>query len=383
MLRRRFCYLFLLAISQPVSAYCDKIHSQKMNQVVNKTILRLMKKHDIPGIAVAVIHKDCTRYYTYGVIDTENNIPVTQHSLFEIGSVSKTFTGVLGGDAIARGEINLQDPASAYSPDQLSSHWNNINLLQLATYTAGGLPAKMPEEATSESSLFSLYQRWKPAWHPGARRLYSDVSIGLFGSLAVKPSGICFDEALKTRVLTPLRMNNTWAKVPEHYQHHYSWGYLDRQPVRLLTGTFSASTNGLISSANDMANWVRANMNPERIDNRTLQQGIRIAQSRYWRIGSMYQGLGWDMFNWPVDPVAITYCSHSKFTSQPQISVAITPPVPPIQSAWIHKTGSTPGFGAYVAFVPEKQLGIVLLANKNYPKADRIQSALTILNTLH
>jgi len=178
-------------------------------------------------------------------------------------------------------------------------------------------------------------------------------------------------------------MNNTWTKVPVHYQHHYSWGYLNSQPVRLFPGIFAASTNGLISSVSDMTNWIKANMNPERVNHSTLQQGIRIAQSRYWRIGSMYQGLGWDIFNWPVDPPAMTYCSDRKFTSMPQTSVAITPPVPPIQGAWIHKTGSTPGFGAYVAFMPEKQLGIVLLANKNYPKADRIHAALTILTALY
>lgn len=383
MIKNSFCYLFILAISQSALAYSEKPHPRKINQVVNKTIRNLMKKHDIPGVAVAVIYQGRPRYFTYGVINTEHNIPVTQHSLFEIGSVSKTFTGVLGGDTLARGEINLHDPASFYWPGLLASQWSHINLLQLATYTAGGLPSQIPAHVTNEASLLDFYNTWQPYWQPGAKRLYSNSSIGLFGTLAVRPSGMCFEEALKKRVLQRLGMESTWANVPEKHQHHRAWGYHNNKPVRLLPSILAANTHGLISTVKDMAIWVQANMSPEKVDGETLQQGIKLAQSRYWRVGSMYQGLGWDIFNWPADSGAIIYCSHRKVTVEPQTSVAITPPVPLIKASWVHKTGSTPGFGAYVAFMPEKQIGIVLLANKNYPKADRIKAAWAILNTLH
>lgn len=65
-------------------------------------------------MAVAVIYQGKPHYYTFGKADIAASKPVTPQTLFELGSISKTFTGVLGGDAIARGEISLDDPVTRY-----------------------------------------------------------------------------------------------------------------------------------------------------------------------------------------------------------------------------------------------------------------------------
>lgn len=355
---------------------------QQITEIVNRAITPLMKEQAIPGMAVAVIYQGTPYYFTWGDADVAKKQPVTQQTLFELGSVSKTFTGVLGGDAIARGEIRLNDPATKYWPELTGKQWQGITLLHLATYTAGGLPLQVPEDVTTDTELRRYYQNWQPEWAPGTHRLYANASIGLFGAMAVKPSGLSFEKAMTERVLQPLKLTHTWITVPPAEQKHYAWGYRDGKAVHVSPGQLDAEAYGVKSTIQDMARWVQFNMDTSKISEKTLQQGITLAQSRYWQIGDMYQGLGWEMLNWPVNPDTIINGSDSKIALAALPAKAVTPPVPAVSASWVHKTGATGGFGSYVAFVPQKELGIVMLANKNYPNPARVAAAYQILNSL-
>ena len=371
-----------LLLSVTSSAFAAPMSEKQLAEVVERTVTPLMNAQAIPGMAVAVIYQGQPHYFTFGKADVAANKPVTPQTLFELGSISKTFTGVLGGDAIARGEIALGDPVAKYWPELTGKQWQGIRMLDLATYTAGGLPLQVPDEVTDTASLLRFYQNWQPQWKPGTTRLYANASIGLFGALAVKPSGMSYEQAMTTRVFKPLKLDYTWINVPKAEEAHYAWGYREGKAVHVSPGMLDAEAYGVKTNVKDMASWVIANMKPDSLQAPSLKQGIALAQSRYWRVGAMYQGLGWEMLNWPVDAKTVVGGSDNKVALAPLPVAEVNPPAPPVKASWVHKTGSTGGFGSYVAFIPEKQLGIVMLANKSYPNPARVEAAYRILDAL-
>ena len=371
-----------LLLSVASSAFAAPMSEKQLAEVVERTVTPLMNAQAIPGMAVAVIYQGQPHYFTFGKADVAANKPVTPQTLFELGSISKTFTGVLGGDAIARGEIALGDPVAKYWPELTGKQWQSIRMLDLATYTAGGLPLQVPDEVTDTASLLRFYQNWQPQWKPGTTRLYANASIGLFGALAVKPSGMSYEQAMTTRVFKPLKLDHTWINVPKAEEAHYAWGYREGKAVHVSPGMLDAEAYGVKTNVKDMASWLIANMKPDSLQAPSLKQGIALAQSRYWRVGAMYQGLGWEMLNWPVDAKTVVGGSDNKVALAPLPVAEVNPPAPPVKASWVHKTGSTGGFGSYVAFIPEKQLGIVMLANKSYPNPARVEAAYRILDAL-
>lgn len=380
MIHKTLSSALLLVVSG--SAFATVQTEKQLSGIVDNVVIPLMKEQAIPGMAVAVIYQGKPYYFTWGMADVAGNQPVTRQTLFELGSVSKTFTGILGGDAIARGEIKLSDPVSKYWPALSGKQWEGISLLNLATYTAGGLPLQVPDNVTDEASLKNYYETWQPQWAPGTKRLYSNVSMGLFGKLAVKPSGMDFEQAMSKRVFQPLKLMHTWIHVPQREEKHYAWGYRNGKAVHVSPGMLDAESYGIKSTIEDMANWLRANIVPSEVKEASLQKGILLAQSRYFQVGDMHQGLGWEMLNWPVKATIAVGVSNNKVALAPLSAAEITPPMSASKASWVHKTGSTGGFGNYVAFIPEKNLGIVILANKNYPNPARVEAAYRILEAL-
>ncbi|MGF6489205.1 CubicO group peptidase (beta-lactamase class C family) [Pseudomonas frederiksbergensis] len=122
-------------------------------------------------------------------------------------------------------------------------------------------------------------------------------------------------------------------------------------------------------------------MNPTSLE-KPLQQAIATTHTGYYTVGEMTQGLGWERYNYPATLDTLLAGNSSQMAFEAHEVQPLNPPQPQHDHVLINKTGSTGGFGAYVAFVPVKDIGIVILANKNYPNPERIKIAHKILSAL-
>jgi len=113
-----------------------------------------------------------------------------------------------------------------------------------------------------------------------------------------------------------------------------------------------------------------------------LQRAIIDTHTGYFKSGPITQDLIWEQYPYPVALNTLLAGNGPAMLSDAMPATAIDPPLPPMNDAWINKTGSTNGFGSYVAFVPAKRMGIVILANRSFPIADRVAAAYRILSAL-
>lgn len=349
---------------------------------VDHAFAPLMEEYDVPGMAIAITIDGQHHFFNYGVSSLESGDPVTEHTIFELGSVSKTFTAALGGYALARGELTLDETASRYIPELEGSPIDEATLAHLATYTAGGLPLQFPDGIATDEEALSYLAGWQPDAAPGEVRRYSNPSIGFFGHLAARALDDEFSKLLEEKILAGLDLDHTFVRVPESHIASYAWGYdANNQPIRVNPGPFDDEAYGVKSSAEDMIAFVDANIHPEVLDP-DLQHAIEATHVGYFKVGPMTQGLGWEQMPYPLTAEELLAGNSRTMAMEPNPAAALAADEGASGATLFGKTGSTNGFGAYVAFVPEEAIGVVMLANKNVFMPARINAVHTVLEAL-
>lgn len=372
--------LTLLLVGQAAMAQTTLPQSE-LRAAVDAAVRPAIEQYQIPGMAVAIVRKGERQFLNYGVADRDSGQPVDEHTLFELGSVSKLFTATLGAYAQAEGKLRLDDKASQHLPALRGSTFEQISLLDLATYTPGGLPLQFPDAVQNERQMLDYYRSWQPAYPAGSQRLYSNPSIGLFGHLAAASLGEPFDQALERRLFPQLGMRESHVRVPQAQMARYAWGYREEQAIRVQPGPLDAEAYGVKSTTADMLRFVEANLDPSQLPE-PLRQAIATTQQGYYRVGDMSQGLGWERYAYPITLQRLQAGNSSQMALEPHAVERFATPQPAEGDLLLNKTGSTNGFGAYVTLLPARDTGLVILANRNYPNAERVRIALEILEAL-
>lgn len=353
----------------------------RLKAITDAAIKPIKEKNGIPGLAVGISVDGESYIFTYGAMSKSTGQPVTAETLFELGSISKTFTATLATYAEANGHLSLSGRVKDYLPAMKGTAFGDVTLTHLGTHTAGGFPLQVPDNVKTETQLLAYLKSWKPSYGAGTHRTYANPSIGMLGYITAKAMGQGYDAAMQDTLFPALGLKDTFTVVPQAKLANYAQGFTrNDEPARLTPGILSSEAYGVRSTATDMIRFVNANLGLEKLDGK-IRQAIASTHTGYFAVGAMTQDLVWEQYARPVALKTLVQSNSGALLKTVPVQ-EIAPPLKPGQDVFVNKTGSTNGFGAYVAFIPQRKLGIVILANKNYPNEDRVTAAVEILTAV-
>jgi len=173
------------------------------------------EKFAIPGVAVAVWSDGTATYACHGVTSLEDPQPVDEHTLYSLGSISKTFTATAMMRLVAQGKVDLDAPVRRYVPELVlpNEQWTSeMTVLNLLNHTAGLDWRLIADTGDRDDALARFVARlagFGQLAAPGTRTSYSQAGYNLAGRIIEKVTGLTFEHAVATLVLEPLGLTDT------------------------------------------------------------------------------------------------------------------------------------------------------------------------------
>lgn len=373
----------VVAISMMSTSFSYAKHSDGQNKKVETVLSQyfkpLMDEYRVAGMAVGVVYRGNYYEQYYGLASKSERKKVNSNTIFELGSVSKLFTATAGSYAKTQGKLSFEDTPGKHWAALKAAEINQVNLLELGTYTTGNLPLQFPDEVKTDQDVLQYFKNWQIKERPYQYRQYSNPSIGLFGKITAMSMGISFDDLLEKIIFPKMHLSKTYVNVPEKEKKHYALGYNQGDhPVRVNPGALDGPAYGVKSTLPDMLKFIHSNLDAEKVAPE-LTSAIQDTHVGYYKVSNMIQALGWESFSYPASLEILQESNSEQIVmNSNKIITQFDQPMSKI----FHKTGSTNGFGAYVLFIPEKQFGLVMLANKKIPNQERIKAAYKVSKLL-
>lgn len=304
-------------------------------QYAAKAIQAYQNKHRIPGVFAAIYYEGTLYTLPFGVANLKTSSPVTPKTLFELGSITKSFTAIVLAAESLKGTVSLEDQAAQYLPANFEGPFSQVTLLQLSTHTSS-LPRTIPlKNRYSLSAIMHFLKQWRPETPIGQSHLYSNLGFGLLGLSLENAAHKPYMDLLSNDLLIPLKMNSTFVNVPPNFKPFEAQGYkkngklAEHWPVTLIF-----ASGALRSSGEDMSRFLAACLNLPGTP-ADVNQAIEVTKKAQFKIKPYQaQAMSWMKTNYP---------GFTTFT----------------------KNGGVTGFATFMGFIPELQTGIVILANKN------------------
>ncbi len=309
-----------------------------------------VKEGRATGIVVGVLEANGTRNIQAFGTAGPGALPLDAETVFEIGSISKVFTGIVLADMAAEGVLAIEDPLQGHVPDGVtvpSRPGQTIRLVDIAMHRSAlpRLPDNMdpadpsnPYGDYTAEMMFDFLNSHELRRDVGSEYEYSNLAVGLLGYVLALKNGTDYEELVRNRILTPLGMANSGItltpKMAQHFAkgHDHSGNVVPYWDLPTLAGA-----GALRSNMNDMLNFIEANVGQA---TSSLEQSMRRSHQVLGAAGGDNSvGLNW----------------HIRAVGDDRI---------------VWHNGGTAGFRTFAGFDPDRGVGAVVLTNSAHGADD-------------
>ncbi len=345
-----FLFAAILLLGYPAgSAAALDLQSQ-----IDPLAKQLLADKQVVGLVVGIHRDGETQVIGYGETEKGKGVAPDGDTIYEIGSASKVFTGVLLADLVQRGKVKLDDPIQTYLPEAAKSQLKNpthITFEHLATHTSG-LP-KLPDNFQpadfmnpyadyTYKQVFAFLKDHELRRPPGEYE-YSNYGMGLLGVLLASRERMSYEELLVKRIAKPCGMGGTCVELSDKQRQRLAPPYnAALQAAKNWDFPTLAGCGGIRSTTNDMLKFVAANLADDR---KPLTKAMQLSHKKLHAMPDG-QAIG---LAWHIHPDGIT--------------------------RW--HNGMTGGYASWVAILPGHDLGVVVLANTASPQITDVGGQIT------
>ena len=331
----RTVFSWLLLVATPAIA-----HSQQIPGAVRQNIEARIATGNSVGIVVGIVNVAGQGFFSHGTRALRRSQPVDENTLYEIGSITKVFTGILLADMVIRGELTLRTPVKDLLPQRVSvpeRDGRQITLLDLSTHTSGlpRLPSNMspanranPYADYTVRRLYAFLARHTLRRDVGSEYEYSNLGVGLLGHALARKAGSSYEDLVVSRIADELDMESTRITLSRSRRARMARGHSNGTEVASWDIPTLAGAGALRSTAADMLRFLSANLG---LTTTGLANAMRMShETRPDIVGPV--GLGWHIIE--------REGSHI-----------------------VWHNGGTGGYHAFAGFDLAKRIGVVVLSN--------------------
>lgn len=249
--------------SNPLVTPLDK----KVDSILQPFIMQL----NTVGVSIAVLKGGKVYYYGYGETAKGSRQVPSQNTIFEIGSISKTFTATLLADAVNKGKISLDDPLNKYLPDSIPPiEYEGVPVtIRSMINHSSGIP-RMPDnydfngadpyKEYDDSKMFSFYKHFTPTRKVGDKYEYSNLAVGTIGVILERINKDNYEDMLFKTITQPLGMHDTREYLRAQDSARFAKGYDDGQYAAPWNFEAFMGAGGIRSTAADLIKYAAAQL---------------------------------------------------------------------------------------------------------------------------